>query len=246
MRRSSARRPSFEPGLALAMLLACAGPRQPWRETRPAEVLVEVLPQAAVLSLDGAPLGPGPGPFPSPDPVRRYRFRAARQGSGRPSVEAEGARLAGRAGRHRAPPAGPRERPAPRPRRRRRPGRGGGAAGAHRRPRSRGSSTPSGRWKSGRTRPADSGPWQTPPWRSASRAGPSRRTAPISGWHPRRPDREAVSRRVEALRGDWHSGGRSATLMDTRITSGKGRARSRVGVVTASDSRGEAEDTSGA
>jgi hypothetical protein len=44
---------------AIAIATACGGPRAPAEDPRPRELLVEVLPPGAEVSLDGRPLGPG-------------------------------------------------------------------------------------------------------------------------------------------------------------------------------------------
>jgi len=44
--------------LACALLLACAAPKESWRQPAP-EVFVDVVPRAAQLLVDGAPFGAG-------------------------------------------------------------------------------------------------------------------------------------------------------------------------------------------
>ena len=81
---------------AAALALSCAAaPRQTWRDTTPPEVLLDVLPRAAQVALDGVALGPGGRAVAVPDPARRYRFRVSAQGFVPAEREGEGARLAG-------------------------------------------------------------------------------------------------------------------------------------------------------
>jgi tetratricopeptide (TPR) repeat protein len=80
--------------LPFALLLACAARKEPWRQPPP-EVFVDVVPRAAQLSVDGAPMGAGPHTVPVPDPVHRYVFRAAAPGFAPGERAAEGSRLAG-------------------------------------------------------------------------------------------------------------------------------------------------------
>jgi len=80
---------------ALALALSCAAPRQTWHETTPPEVLVEVLPRAAQVALDGVAIGSGSRTVAVPDPARRYRFRVSAQGFVPAERDGEGARLAG-------------------------------------------------------------------------------------------------------------------------------------------------------
>jgi tetratricopeptide (TPR) repeat protein len=82
--------------VAAALALSCAAaPRQTWHETTPPEVLVEVLPRAALVALDGVALGLGARTVAVPDPGRRYRFRVSAQGFVPAEREGEGAQLAG-------------------------------------------------------------------------------------------------------------------------------------------------------
>ena len=90
--------PPLRPALmaAAALALSCAAaPRQTWHDTTPPEVLLEVLPRAAQVALDGVALGPGARAVAVPDPARRYRFRVSAQGFVPVEREGEGARLAG-------------------------------------------------------------------------------------------------------------------------------------------------------
>jgi tetratricopeptide (TPR) repeat protein len=75
-------------------LAACAAPRQPWSDVNRPEVLVDVLPRAAELAVDGVALGPGPRTVAVPDPGHRYRFTAALPGFVTAEREEDGARLA--------------------------------------------------------------------------------------------------------------------------------------------------------
>jgi len=62
--------------LGVTCAVACAAPKETWRGAPP-EVLVDVLPRIAELSVDGGPLGSGPHTVPVPDPAHVYVFRAA-------------------------------------------------------------------------------------------------------------------------------------------------------------------------
>ncbi|HEX8908193.1 MAG TPA: hypothetical protein VF805_03260 [Anaeromyxobacteraceae bacterium] len=82
--------------LALAAALAaCAAPRQPWREAAPPEVLLEILPRDAAVSLDGAPLAPGVRTVAVRDPEKRYRFSFRAAGFEPAEREEQGVKLAG-------------------------------------------------------------------------------------------------------------------------------------------------------
>lgn len=85
------------PLLALAALAsACAeAPRQPWRDQPPPEVLIEVLPRAAAVTVDGAPLGPGQRAVPVPAAEHRYRFAFRAAGFAPAEREETGEKLAG-------------------------------------------------------------------------------------------------------------------------------------------------------
>jgi hypothetical protein len=73
---SSARaRRALAPALALA--LACAGAAAPAEEAPAPEVLVEVLPRSAEVTLDGRPLARGGGAAPAPEPGRHVLAVAA-------------------------------------------------------------------------------------------------------------------------------------------------------------------------
>ena len=80
--------------LACALLLACAAPKESWRQPAP-EVFVDVVPRAAQLLVDGAPFGAGAHTVPVPDPAHRYVFRAVAAGFAPGERSAEGSRLAG-------------------------------------------------------------------------------------------------------------------------------------------------------
>jgi tetratricopeptide (TPR) repeat protein len=80
---------------ALVAAAACATPKQSWNETTPPEVFVEVLPHAAELAVDGAPLGPGARTVPVPDAQHVYVFRAAARGFAPAERSGPGAKLAG-------------------------------------------------------------------------------------------------------------------------------------------------------
>ncbi len=80
---------------AAAAALACAAPRQSWREVSRPEVLVEVLPREAVLSVDGVAAGPGPRTVSVTEPSHRYRFVATAPGFVAAAREDDGATLAG-------------------------------------------------------------------------------------------------------------------------------------------------------
>lgn len=73
---------------------ACAAPKEAWRQPG-AEAFVDVLPQEAVLSVDGAVIGSGSHAVPVPDRAHVYVLRA--QAPGFPAAErsATGAQLAG-------------------------------------------------------------------------------------------------------------------------------------------------------
>lgn len=89
------RRSARAAGLALgAALCACATPKQPWRPRDP-EVLIEVVPRRAVLTVDGVALGPGGRPVPVPDAARVYVLRAALPGYTLAERAVPGAKLAG-------------------------------------------------------------------------------------------------------------------------------------------------------
>ena len=95
-RASSRREPSRAGALiAAARAAGCAAPRQPFRDLTPPEVLVEVLPRAAELSVDGRPLGRGARTVPVPDPGHRYRLRATAPGFVPAERSEDGARWAG-------------------------------------------------------------------------------------------------------------------------------------------------------
>jgi tetratricopeptide (TPR) repeat protein len=74
---------------------ACAAPRQPWRETRPAEVMIEVLPRDADVAVDAGPARRGARTVPVPDPAHRYLFRGSAPGFAPAEVARPGAELAG-------------------------------------------------------------------------------------------------------------------------------------------------------
>jgi len=78
----------------LLLLLACAAPKDAWRQTA-AEVFVDVVPRAALLSVDGAPLGTGAHTVPVPGPAHVYVFRATAPGFAPGERAGEGSRLAG-------------------------------------------------------------------------------------------------------------------------------------------------------
>ena len=78
----------------LLLLLACAAPKDAWRQA-PAEVFVDVLPRVAQLSVDGVPLGAGAHTIPVPGPAHVYVFRATAPGFAPGERAGEGARLAG-------------------------------------------------------------------------------------------------------------------------------------------------------
>jgi len=80
---------------AAAALLACAAERGSWRELAPPEVLVEVLPRAARVELDGQPAGTGSRTLPVPEATRLYRIRASAPGFEAAEVELPGEKLAG-------------------------------------------------------------------------------------------------------------------------------------------------------
>jgi tetratricopeptide (TPR) repeat protein len=78
-----------------ALASSCAAPRQPWRETRPPEAVVEVLPREAEVAVDGAPPRRGARTVPVPDPAHRYLFRGSAPGFAPAEVARSGAELAG-------------------------------------------------------------------------------------------------------------------------------------------------------
>jgi len=78
-----------------ATLLACAAERESWRAVAPPEVLVEVLPHAARVDLDGQPLGAGSRTVPVPEATRLYKLRATAPGFEPAEVEQPGEKLAG-------------------------------------------------------------------------------------------------------------------------------------------------------
>jgi hypothetical protein len=86
--------------LGLALLLswlaasACAS-RQRFEDLEGPEGLVEVLPRAAQLEVDGVPMGPGGRTLPVRDPGRVHRLRATAEGFEPAEVAVEGAALAG-------------------------------------------------------------------------------------------------------------------------------------------------------
>jgi tetratricopeptide (TPR) repeat protein len=82
------------PGLVL-LLAACAAPKQSWREMQVPEVLVEVLPQRAVLEVDDRVLGPGSRPVAVPDAGHPYHLRATAPGFQAAETSAEGQKLVG-------------------------------------------------------------------------------------------------------------------------------------------------------
>lgn len=92
--------------------VACAAPRPPSRDLDPPEVLVEVLPGGAELTVDGRSLGPGAHTVPVPDAAHRYRLRATAPGFAPAERVGEGARLAGtRVGLVLSPAGSGRDRP---------------------------------------------------------------------------------------------------------------------------------------
>ena len=74
--------------------LACAARKEAWRQAAP-EVFVDVVPRAAQLSVDGAPVGAGAHTVAVPDARHVYVFRAVAPGFAPRERAAEGARLAG-------------------------------------------------------------------------------------------------------------------------------------------------------
>jgi tetratricopeptide (TPR) repeat protein len=80
--------------LLLACAAACAARKEAWRQAPP-EVFVDVVPRAAQLSVDGAPLGMGAHTVPVPDPAHVYVFRAAAPGFAPRQREGVGSRLVG-------------------------------------------------------------------------------------------------------------------------------------------------------
>jgi tetratricopeptide (TPR) repeat protein len=78
-----------------AGLLGCAAERQSWRDLAPPEALVEVLPRAALVELDGRLLGAGSRTVPVPEPTRLYKIRATAPGFEPAEVEQPGEKLAG-------------------------------------------------------------------------------------------------------------------------------------------------------
>jgi tetratricopeptide (TPR) repeat protein len=74
---------------------ACAPQKQSWRETAPPEVLVEVLPRSAQLSVDGRAAGPGSRAFQVPDPAHVYVFEVSAPGFVSAERSGEGTKLAG-------------------------------------------------------------------------------------------------------------------------------------------------------
>ena len=81
--------------LLAGLLLACATPKQAWVETTPPEVFVELLPRSAELSLDGKPLGTGGRTTAVPDLSRVYVFRATAPGFTAVEKSEKGVSLAG-------------------------------------------------------------------------------------------------------------------------------------------------------
>ena len=82
--------------LVLAGLaLACAAPKQAWRETTPPEVFVELLPKGAELTIDGKPFGSGAHTVAVPDPAHVYVLRASAKGFLPAERSEAGARLSG-------------------------------------------------------------------------------------------------------------------------------------------------------
>lgn len=79
---------------ACAAPFACAAPKEAWRQGPP-EVFVDLLPRAAQLSVDGTPLGTGAHTVPVPDPAHVYVFRAAAPGFVQRERAGEGSQLAG-------------------------------------------------------------------------------------------------------------------------------------------------------
>ncbi len=80
--------------LLCASLLACAARKEAWRQAPP-EVFVDLVPRAARLSVDGASLGTGAHTVPVPDPAHLYVFRAEAPGFASGERAVEGAKLAG-------------------------------------------------------------------------------------------------------------------------------------------------------
>ena len=78
-----------------ALALACAAPRQPWRDTTPPQVLLDVLPRQAIINVDGAPVGSGAREVAVPDPAHRYRFTFSAPGFVPADREEQGAKLSG-------------------------------------------------------------------------------------------------------------------------------------------------------
>ena len=76
------------------LLLACAARKEAWRQAAP-EAFVDVVPRAAELSVDGVPVGRGAHTVPVPDPAHVYVFRAVAPGFAPGQRAGEGARLAG-------------------------------------------------------------------------------------------------------------------------------------------------------
>ena len=86
--------PSRAAAVLCASLLACAARKEAWRGVAP-EVFVDVVPRAAQLSVDGAPVGLGAHTVPVPDARHVYVLRAAAPGFAPRERSAEGERLAG-------------------------------------------------------------------------------------------------------------------------------------------------------
>jgi tetratricopeptide (TPR) repeat protein len=86
--------PSPRYAALLALLLACAAPKEAWHQDPP-QVFVDVVPRAAQLSVDGRLVGTGAHTVPVPDPARVYAFRATAPGFAPRERAGEGARLAG-------------------------------------------------------------------------------------------------------------------------------------------------------
>jgi tetratricopeptide (TPR) repeat protein len=81
--------------LAAVWMGGCAPKRQAWSETVQAEVFVEVLPRSAELWVDGAPQGPGSRTVRVPDAAHVYAFRAAAPGFSVAEQSGAGAQLMG-------------------------------------------------------------------------------------------------------------------------------------------------------
>ena len=93
--RSSPRARPIAGALAALLLPACAAHAGGAGARAQPEVLVEVLPRGAGLTVDGVPLGPGARTVPLPEPARLYSFRASAPGFEPAERVGRGAALAG-------------------------------------------------------------------------------------------------------------------------------------------------------